>query len=470
MNNGGIVSIVLRGIVMKDFLDNEKNLKSEYNIIHIIKFFGCSIFGGFMFLYPWDTTGGSYNTALSVLTDLLDHAVQENVPWLLPLIVIFSGLSAVLGCFWKPTLPNRLAWLVELLFVSKVYTLTRLIAVGVIVSVCFGVGPEVVRSDDVGGSMVSLAQTLIAIAVTLSFILPFLTECGIMEFMGILFKPLIRPLFRVPGRASVDLIASWLASSNTAVLITGNQYQSGYYSKREAAAIMTNFSLVSIPFCMVIAETLHVTNHFLLLYGSVTAIGLLLAMIEVRIPPLSSIDDSYCGTKNINEEVPQASTLLGWAWVAAIERAKKFSFGQAFNTASKMTIGILMDLIPIVIAWGTLGTLLVNETGIMQWLSYPMGVYMSLFGIEGAYQIAPATLVGFIDMFIPALITPAYLGEPTRFLVAGLSLVQIIYLTEVGSIIVKSKVGLDMKRLFVIFLERTLIALPILAFISKTLL
>jgi nucleoside recognition membrane protein YjiH len=72
-------------------------------------------------------------------------------------------------------------------------------------------------------------------------------------------------------------------------------------------------------------------------------------------------------------------------------------------------------------------------------------------------------------MFIPALITSPDLPVQTRFLVAGLSLVQIIYLTEVGSIIVKSNVGLDIKRLFVIFLERTIIALPLLAFISKSL-
>ncbi|MBR1696057.1 MAG: hypothetical protein IJ709_11795, partial [Selenomonas sp.] len=352
---------------------------------------------------------------------------------------------------------------------SKPYMLTRLIALFVTLCVVFGVGPEAVRSADVGESMVGLSQTLVALAVTLSFVLPFLTDCGIMEFTGILLKPLIRPLFHVPGRASVDLIASWLASSNTAVLITGNQYNSGFYSKREAASIMTNFSLVSIPFCMVVAETLHVTSHFLLLYGSVTIIGLILAAIGVRIRPLASIPDSFHGEKKINEEVPKDASLLRWAWSEALGRAAKFSLGEALKAGGKMTVGIILDLIPIVIAWGTIGTLLVNETSIMQWISYPMGAYMSLLGIEGAFQIAPATLVGFIDMFIPALITSQDLPETTRFLVAGLSLVQIIYLTEVGSIIVKSGVGLDFKKLFIIFLERTIIAIPLFVLVTKLL-
>lgn len=127
-----------------------------------------------------------------------------------------------------------------------------------------------------------------------------------------------------------------------------------------------------------------------------------------------------------------------------------------------MAVGIVFDIIPIVIAWGTIGTILVNETPIFQFISYPMGMYMDLLGVEQAYAIAPQTVVGFIDMFIPALITSPDLPEKTRFLVAGISLVQIIYMTEVGSIIIKADVGLDFKNLVIIFLERTIIAIPLI--------
>lgn len=287
-------------------------------------------------------------------------------------------------------------------------------------------------------------------------------DSGIMEFAGILLKPLTRPLFHVPGRASVDLVASWLASSNTAVLITQQEYEAGCYSRREAAAIMTNFSLVSIPFCMVVAETLDISSHFLALYAVVTAIGLLLAIVGVRMPPLSSIPEAYRGKKNIAEDVPENVSLFGWAVQSALDRAATFQPKQVLDGGAKMTVGILCDLIPIVIAWGTVGSLLVNETPIFQYLSYPMGIYMSLLGVPDAFTAAPATLVGFIDMFIPALISTNLPSEFTRFVIGGLSLVQIIYLTEVGSIIVKANVGIDMKRLFLIFLERTVLALPLL--------
>ena len=430
-----------------------------------LKFFGCSLFGMLMFLFPMGG-GEGFNTPLSVLTDMLDKWIGANVPWLLVCLVVTAAVLALAGLWVKPAAEGRYNWLTELACVSKIYLVTRLAAAVIALGVFFGAGPEWVIGDDVGGSMMGLGQTLIALAVTLSFILPFLTDSGIMEFVGILLKPLVRPLFHVPGRASVDLIASWLSSSNTAVLITAGQYQGGFYSRREAACIMTNFSLVSIPFCLVVAETLKVSDRFLLLYASVTAIGLLLAVIGVRLFPLAAVPNDYRGEKRLAEEVPPEATLLRWAFRAALERAEKFSFQKAFCQASAMALGIVFDLIPVVIAWGTIGSILVNETSIFHWLAYPMGLYLQLLGVEGAFQIAPATLVGFIDMFIPALITSMELPYATRFVGAALSLVQIIYLTEVGSIIVKSDVGLDMKRLFLIFIERTLISLPLIVLVT----
>ncbi|MBP3781278.1 MAG: hypothetical protein ILA30_06410 [Selenomonas sp.] len=431
-----------------------------------IKFIAGALFGMGMFLLPVGG-GEGFSTPVGLLTEWLEKIITANIPWFLYVLVTLSALGALAGRFYLPVCIKSRPWLAGLFSISWPYLLTRLVALVVVICVGGELGPVWFSGPDVGGSMVGLSQTLVALAFSLSFVLPFLTDTGIMEFTGVLLKPLIRPLFHVPGRASVDLIASWLASSNTAVLITSGQYNSGYYTKREAAAIMTNFSLVSIPFCMVVAGTLHISNLFPLLYITVTAVGLLLAVICVRIPPLASVEDAYHGTPQLREEVPQEKSLLGWALAAALQRAEKFHMETAIKVGLEMAVGILFDLIPIVIAWGTVGTLLVNETAVFKWLAYPMGLYMWALGIPDAFQLAPATLVGFIDMFIPALITSPDAPLQVRFFISALSLVQIIYLTEVGSIIVKSNVGMDVKRLFVVFLERTLVAVPLLWMITK---
>lgn len=445
---------------------DEKEGRREISSTAMLKFLCFSGFGIFMFMFPLPGAAG-FSTAVSELTGYLDKILQDNVPWLLLVLMAVAFGGALLTKFYVPEVIKHHVWLQKSFCVSGVDILTKLIGLLVTGGVVFGIGPEAVIGDEVGGGMVAMGKTLIAIAIALSFILPFLTECGSMEFIGVLLRPLIRPLFHVPGRASVDLIASWLASSNTAVLITAGQYKNGYYSKREAATIMTNFSLVSIPFCLVVAQTLQVVHLFPILYMLVTVIGFFLAVIGVRLWPLRSIPNTYVQAERINEVVPENCSLLDWALQEALKKTADFRLKQALEDGAKMAVSIIMDLIPLVIAWGTVGTLLVSHTPLFYWLSYPMGVYLELLGVADAFKIAPATLVGFVDMFVPALITDLNAAEETRFIVAALSLVQIIYMTEVGSIIVSSGVGLDIKRLFIIFLQRTVIATPIVVTAAK---
>ncbi|MDI5788036.1 hypothetical protein PO124_04870 [Bacillus licheniformis] len=61
---------------------------------------------------------------------------------------------------------------------------------------------------------------------------------------------LMRPVFKLPGRSSIDCMASWLGDGTIGVLLTSKQYEEGFYTKREAAVIGTTFSVVSITFAL----------------------------------------------------------------------------------------------------------------------------------------------------------------------------------------------------------------------------
>ena len=133
----------------------------------------------------------------------------------------------------------------------------------------------------------------------------------------------------------------------------------------------------------------------------------------------------------------------------------------------EVVMGMFFDLIPIVAAWGTIALIIATYTPVFKWISYPMGLYLQLFGVEEAFAVAPATLIGFTDMFIPALLITGVASVKTRFIIGVLSLVQIIYLTEVGAIIIKSEIPLNLWKLFLIFMERTLIAIPIIVLFAN---
>jgi len=72
-------------------------------------------------------------------------------------------------------------------------------------------------------------------------------------------------------------------------------------------------------------------------------------------------------------------------------------------------------------------------------------------------------LVGFAEMFLPAVIATGIESELTRFVVISVSITQLIYMTEVGVLILKTRIPLNFLNLVTIFLLRTLISLPVVA-------
>ena len=61
------------------------------------------------------------------------------------------------------------------------------------------------RVGDTGGVILNDLMTVIFVLfVFAALLLPLLTEFGLMEFIGTLVRPFFRPVFRLPGRASID--------------------------------------------------------------------------------------------------------------------------------------------------------------------------------------------------------------------------------------------------------------------------
>lgn len=127
-----------------------------------------------------------------------------------------------------------------------------------------------------------------------------------------------------------------------------------------------------------------------------------------------------------------------------------------------MFLSVIFSLSPIIIAWGTIALILVEYTPIFDIISYPMGWYMNLFGIEHAFEAAPATLTGFADMFIPPLMLAPLESAATRFIVGGATLLQLIYMTETGAIMIQSDVPIGFKEVLIVFIQRTLLAIPLM--------
>ena len=327
---------------------------------------------------------------------------------------------------------------------------------------------SLITSADNGGFVLNdLLSVLVVIFLLAGLLLPLLLDFGLLEFIGAMLTKIMRPLFTIPGRAAVDCITSWIGDGTLGVMLTANQYEGGYYSKREAAIISTTFSAVSITFSIVVLAQVDLMEYFGLYYLLICAIGIVCALILPRIPPLSLKKDEYLVPgKAMGESLPEGyTTSFQYGLALAKERvAEHKGLEQFMEGAFKNAAGMWFGVLPVVMCIGTLALVLANHTTIFDTLGLPFLPMLQLLDVPQAEAVSKTMIVGFTDMVTPSVIAAGTITSPmAKFIVAVISVTQLIYLSEVGGLILGSKIPVNLPELFILFIERTIISLLIAA-------
>lgn len=392
--------------------------------------------------------------------------LESILPTIILIIISFTGVTTLIYKFFKPSIIENNDFLKGVFALSDTWIIVRLIGLIFTFMVYFQIGPEWVWSENTGGLILyDLILTLFSMFLFAGFLLPFLTDFGLLEYVGALCTPIMRPVFQLPGRSSIDCIASWVGDGTIGVALTNKQYEDGYYTSKEAAVIATTFSAVSITFCLVVLSQVNLPHLFGPYYLTICIAGIVAAIIVPRIPPLSKKKDTYYnGVKNdIGEDIPEGFTNTSWGLHLAIERAKKSSDWKKFViNGSKTVLDMWLGVLPVIMAFGTIGLIVAEYTPIFQWLGMPFIPILNLLKVPDAVAASQTIMVGFADMFLPSVIGTSIPSDMTRFIVATLSVTQLVYLSEAGAVILGSKIDISLMDLFIIYLERTLITLPII--------
>jgi nucleoside recognition membrane protein YjiH len=435
----------------------------------MLRFLVPSVIGAVLFLLPVSYQG-SYTIPMGILSDLLTGVTGEYLPEATTALALVSAILTAWFSWLRRPPAAGVRWYTLPFVASNGWVVLRIAGFVVSAMILWHIGPEAVWSDKTGRVMlVDLAPAIIAIFVFAAFLLPLLTEFGLMELVGTLLSRLFRRLFTLPGRSCMDALASWMAAASVGVILTSQQHARGYYSGREAACIATNFSVVSLPFCVVVAEFTGLGHLFVPYYLTICLAGVVSAMILPRIPPLSLIPDDYAEAgRQAPPEPEPTGNLLRQGLEAAMARADAAPGIRTYLRAALSNLmEILFGLLPPVVLIGTAGLIVVEYTPVFATMAIPFAVLLEWLGLPEAHAAAPALLVGFVDMFLPAVIANGIESELTRFVIIVVSISQLIYLTEVGVLILRSSIPLGLLRLFVIFLLRTLIALPIAIVVGR---
>ncbi|WP_085507760.1 YjiH family protein [Thalassobacillus devorans] len=436
------------------------------------KFFIPSFIGILLFLVPIPFQG-KVTIGVGILAESVQGFFADQIPLFMTILVTLSALGALAVKMVQPAWVERSPLLKNLFDVSIFWTGVRMIGAAFAIMTMMQLGPEFIWSEITGGTVLySLVPVLTTWFLFAALLMPFLMSFGLMDFIGTLLRKVMQPVFKLPGRSAIDATASWMGAGPVGVLITTQQYEQGYYTKREASVIATNFSIASIAFSLVVITFIGLEQYFVPFYLVVTVAVFMAAIIVPRIPPLSRKKDEYdeIAGKQIEEYVPTGKSSFRSGLDKAMEQAEKVpSYKNVLYKGFANVLDIWLGLIPVVMGLGTLALVLAEFTPVFVWLSYPLVPVLEWMQLPEASEAAPALIVGFADMFLPAVVGSGIESELTRFVIAGISITQLIYMSEIGVLILKSKIPLSIGEMFVIFLQRTIVTLPIIVLFAHLL-
>jgi nucleoside recognition membrane protein YjiH len=203
---------------------------------------------------------------------------------------------------------------------------------------------------------------------------------------------------------------------------------------------------------------------FLPFYLIVSVAGVVAAIIVPKLPPLSRVPETYNIETPHREDIPEGKTPTQYGMELALKKAEnapgiKAFFKEGLENVFEMWFGTL----PVILAIGTIALIIAEFTPVFKILGIPFIPIYQLLQIPEAQLASQTVIVGFADMFLPSVIASSIESEITRFVVAATSVTQLIYMSEIGSIIMGSKIPVSLWNLFLIFIERTIVTLPVIA-------
>ena len=432
--------------------------------IRFYKFLVPSLVGTFLFVTPINQDG-NLTIPIAVVANLLLELMGEHMLTIIWALISVSAIVTILHRFLDLGFLKHNAKLDAVFSVRGFWFWTRMTGFLFANMIYFGIGPDFIIGDLTGGLVIrDLIPTLVCVFLLAGILLALLLNYGLLDFFGALLIRIMRPVFNLPGRSALDCVASWLGDGSIGVLLTSKQYEEGFYSKREATVIATTFSAVSITFSLVVISQVQLEHMFVPFYLAVTLAGIVASIIVPKLPPLSRIPETYYTEKPHREEIPEGMTPVRFGMKLALEKAERAPDIRAFlKEGIENVVEMWFGTLPVILAMGTVALIIAEFTGVFKILGIPFIPIYELLQLPEAELASQTVIVGFADMFLPSVIASSIESEITRFVVAATSVTQLIYMSEIGSIIMGSKIPVSLPNLFIIFVERTIVTLPVVA-------
>jgi len=285
----------------------------------------------------------------------------------------------------------------------------------------------------------------------------------LMEFIGVFMEPIMRPVWKTPGRSAIDAVASFVGSYSLALLITDKVYQEGKYTGKEAAIIATGFSTVSATFMIVVARTLGLMDMWLLYFWLTLIVTFVVTAITARLYPLSKKPDTYYkGQEGNPEQIVKGNRFR----MAYIEGMKAFesapTVAESVISNFKSGVKLALSIGPLLMSIGVFGIVIAEYTPVFDIIGYIFYPFTLITRVPEPLLAAKANALSIAEMFLPSLlVTEAPII--TRFLIAVVSVSEILFFSASIPCMMATEIPLTMKDYIIIWIERVIISILITA-------
>ena len=422
----------------------EKLLSRPVAVIQLIVF---SAIGLVMFFVPF--TIGEKSTILfdHGATYLVNQQHTLSVT-LLFLLMIFGVSKPFIDGSWRKNITHII------MTVFKV--------IGLILAVMYitDMAPAIMMEKDMLPFLFEKLALPVGMIVPLgSLILAFLVGFGLLEMVGVLMQPIMKPIWKTPGASAIDAVASFVGSYSIGLLITNRVYLQKQYSAREAIIIATGFSTVSAAFMVIVAKTLGLMEFWNLFFWSTLVITFIVTAITARIPPISLFDDSV--------DRPVLDYKRGTRLAAAYELGLSTSRSATdlkHILWSNFRDGLTMAaaIVPSIIAVGLTGLLLAKYTPVFDALGLLLYPFTWLGGLPEPLVAAKGMSAGLAEMFLPALL----LSEAdmlTRYVAGVISISSVLFFSAMIPCVLATEIPISVGKMVIVWFQRVVLSILLAA-------
>lgn len=335
-----------------------------------MKFVAFSLFGIFMFFCPLDVGAKSTLPVDHIISFITTH-LAEPAKFYILFVMYFGAALPFIKRSWKKD------------GVTMFFSAAKVCGAIIGTILVFNLNPPAWLSrPDFGPFLYKSLATPVGLVIPIgSAFLAFLASFGLMEFTGVLTTPVMRPVFKTPGRSAIDAVASFVGSYSIALIITNGVYRQGKYSAKEAAIIATGFSTVSATFLLIVAKTLDIMGHWTLYFWVSLVVTFAVTALTARLWPLRSKPDTYF----TGEKAPEPEyhgNIFFRAWQAGLETAANTEpLPKLIWDNLYAGLNMAFSVIPSIMSIGLLGLVLAEYTPLFDWFGYVFYPFFKIFGV-----------------------------------------------------------------------------------------